>query len=165
MIQFKPSNKCFFKSYFQIHFLPNRPTGPIWSSSCNVRVFVCCPLPMQFSQGSKAGLHHCISNLKNVHQEMYIITEKISSNLYRASVCDMKKWTFLLVSLSQILYYTLQTSWCGMTKNILDKLPDHLWLQINTFNFEGCHTLTQIFQILIIFTFSTQLMANVITVG
>ena len=78
---------------------------------------------------------------------------EISSNLYRASVCDMKKRTFLLISLSQILNYTLQTTWYGMTKNIIGKLPDHLWLQISTFNFEGCHTLTQIFQILIIITF------------
>ena len=40
-------------------FLPNRPTGPIWSSSCNVSqyladflcLFVSCPLPMQFFLG------------------------------------------------------------------------------------------------------------------
>jgi hypothetical protein len=50
---------------------------------------------------------------------------EISSNLYRASVCDMKKGTFLLISLTQILYYTLQTTWYGMTKNIFGKLPDH----------------------------------------
>ena len=72
---------------------------------------------------------------------------EISSNLYCAPVCDMKKWTFLLISLSQILYYTLQTTWYRTTKNIFGKLPDHWWLQINTFNFEGCHTLTHIFQI------------------
>ena len=34
-------------------------------------------------------------------------TGEISSNLYRASVCDMKEGPFLLISLSQILYYTL----------------------------------------------------------
>ena len=51
---------------------------------------------------------------------------EISSNLYRASVYDMKKLTFLLVSLSQILYYTLQTTWYGMTKNLLGKLPEYL---------------------------------------
>ena len=78
---------------------------------------------------------------------------EISSNLYRASVCDMKKGTFLLISLSQVLYYTLQTTWYGITKNVLGKLPDHWWLHINTFNFEGCHTLTHIFQILIIIIF------------
>ena len=50
---------------------------------------------------------------------------EISSNLYRVSVCDMKKGTFLLISLSQMLCYTLQTTWYGMTKNILGKLPDH----------------------------------------
>ena len=71
-----------------------------------------------------------------------VVIGEISSNLYRASVCDMKKGPFLLISLSQILYYTLETTWYGMTKNILGKLPDHLWLQINTFIFEGCHTLT-----------------------
>ena len=40
-------------------FSPNWPTGPIWSSSRDVRPFVYmwhqCPLPMQFSQGSKGG--------------------------------------------------------------------------------------------------------------
>ena len=90
---------------------------------------------------------------------------EISSNLYRASVCDMEKGVFLLISLSQILYYTLQTTWYGIIKNIFGKLPDHWWLLINTINFEGCHTLTHIFQILIIITFSTQLMTNVLTIG
>ena len=42
--------------------------------------------------------------------------------------------------------------WDG--KNILGKLPDHLCLQITTFNFEECRTLTQICQILFINTFS-----------
>ena len=92
----------------------------------------------------------------------YNIPGEISSNLYRASVCDMAQRTFLLISLSQILYYTFQTTCYGITKNILGKLPDHWWLQITTFNFEGCHTLTHIFQILIIIIFSTQLMTNVI---
>ena len=64
-----------------------------------------------------------------------------------------EKGTFLLISLSQILYYTLQTTWYGITKNILGKLPDLWWIHINTFNFEGCHKLTHIFQMLIIITF------------
>jgi hypothetical protein len=38
----------------------------------------------------------------------------------------MKKGTFLLFSLSQILNDTLQTTWYGMTKNIFGKLPEHL---------------------------------------
>ncbi len=83
----------------------------------------------------------------------HITLGEISSNLYRASVCDMKKGTFLLISLTQIFYYTLQTSCYGMTKNIFGKLPDHFWLKINTFNFERCHTLTQIFPVLIIIIF------------
>ena len=34
---------------------PNWPTGPIWSSSCKVCPGLCCPLSMQFFQGSKGG--------------------------------------------------------------------------------------------------------------
>ena len=83
-----------------------------------------------------------------------VVIGEICSNLYRVSVCYMKKGTFLLISLSKILFYTLQTTWYGIAKNILGKLPDHWWLQINTFNFEGCHTLTHIFQILIIIFFN-----------
>ena len=77
-----------------------------------------------------------------------------SPQIYTVRQCvTWKKGTFLLISLSQILYYTLQTTWYGMTKNILGKLQDHWWLQINTFNFERCHTLTRILKILIIITF------------
>ena len=54
--------------------------------------------------------------------------------------CDMKKVKFLLVNLSQILSYTLQTTWYGMTTKILGKLLDHLWLQINTINWRMPHT-------------------------
>ena len=32
--------------------------GPLWSSSRDV-CFSVCPLPMQFSQGSKGGSHEC----------------------------------------------------------------------------------------------------------
>ena len=45
-----------FVSREVLWFSPNRPTGPIRSSSCNVRPhLVSCPLPMRFSQGSKGG--------------------------------------------------------------------------------------------------------------
>ena len=36
-------------------------------------LFVVCPLPMRFSQGSKAVSHHGISTLKNENKKMYII--------------------------------------------------------------------------------------------
>ena len=56
---------------------------------------------------------YCDKTKKNQILTVYLVTVtlvavgKISSNLYRASVCDMEKGTFLLISLSQILYYTL----------------------------------------------------------
>ena len=36
-------------------FLPSRPTGPIRSSCCDVRVSVCCPLPMWFLGLDRGG--------------------------------------------------------------------------------------------------------------
>ena len=65
-----------------------------------------------------------------------------------------------------ILNFVLHTSnylvWDG--KQIMGKLPDHLWPHINTLNFDGYHTLTQIFQMPIIIIFSIQFMPNVITI-
>ena len=69
---------------------------------------------------AKKDKEHPVYTMNNMETQ-----GEISSNLYRASVCDMKKGTFLLISLTQILYYTLQTTWYGMRKNILGKLPDH----------------------------------------
>ena len=49
-------------------FSQNHRTGPIWSSSCNVRLCDCvfvyllvCPLPMQFFYSSHWPSHHMIS--------------------------------------------------------------------------------------------------------
>ena len=69
---------------------------------------------------------------------------EISWKLYRASVCDMKKHTFLFAILSQVLQFTLQTSWYGMTKNISGKLPDPFGLRRGSSYYWGCHTLTQV---------------------
>ena len=51
---------------------------------------------------------------------------EISSNLYRTSVCDMRKKKLFLIGLSNIEFYPLQSTWYGMAENILGKLPDHL---------------------------------------
>ena len=61
-----------------IVFSPNRPTGPIWSSSCDVRLLsVVCSLPMQLSKGSKGGsrgakLTPCHQYTEKMYIKMYI---------------------------------------------------------------------------------------------
>ena len=71
-------------------FSPNRPTGSIWSSSYNVRPYVCCilspshailPGEQMRSQGSKAVSHRGICTLKKVTHNYWLSEYMIRSRL------------------------------------------------------------------------------------
>ena len=68
---------------------------------------------------------------------------KISSNLYWASVCDMKNSTFLLHYLSKKRFYIPLASWYRLSNNVFGKFPDLPRLLQRGLDLQECHTLTE----------------------
>ena len=70
------------------------------------------------------------------------MTGSISSDMYSASVCDVKILNFSIEVLMQFWLFPSITIWLPLTKMIRGKLPGILALCEQGLNFSGCHTLT-----------------------
>ena len=97
---------------------------------------------IEFMWGGVVGW--CAKSFSCRTQSLLHCVGEISWDLYRASRCDIKNWTFLYDYLDQKMLYTIFLYPFPLSKTICVKLPDLFVTHNIFFKNQLCHTVTKI---------------------